>query len=251
MFNLKKVRRARKILNYLTDLLFKLFQINLGYKEKRREYNIEIFEYFYLPWRTDKEFNKLFETFSEFSLNPKSRFYTLFDFSKKYLKENSSFIEVGTWRGGMIGLLACKYNNSNIDFYACDTFSGVINSSEKDTFFSNSEYSDAKIIDIEKIEKLANKKINIVPGIFPQSMDNVNLKKPITFAHIDVDTYLSAKSSFEYIAKYSITGAVIVLDDYGGWFTDGVTLFGKEIMEDKDYFAVPNHLGQLIILKLK
>ena len=44
-------------------------------------------------------------------------------------------------------------------------------------------------------------------------------------------------------------GALIVLDDYGGWFTDGVTKFGNEIMNSESFFAVPNHLGQLLIFK--
>ena len=58
MFNLKKVKKQEKT-EYLTSLLFKVFQLNLRYKEKRKDYGIEIYEYFYLPWRTDKEFNKI------------------------------------------------------------------------------------------------------------------------------------------------------------------------------------------------
>jgi len=57
MFNLKKVIKARKKLDLITSFLFKLFQFNLRYKEKRKDYGIEIFEYFYLPWKTDDEFN--------------------------------------------------------------------------------------------------------------------------------------------------------------------------------------------------
>ena len=49
MFNLKKVKKARKILKIATDLLFKIFQLILRYKETRKDYGIEIFEYFYLP----------------------------------------------------------------------------------------------------------------------------------------------------------------------------------------------------------
>ena len=81
-------------------------------------------------------------------------------------------------------------------------------------------------------------------------MKNIKIMKPISFAHIDVDTYISAKESFYFIASKSKKGAVIVLDDYGGWFTDGATKFGNELKKDKDYFVVPNHLGQLIIYKL-
>jgi len=72
----------------------------------------------------------------------------------------------------------------------------------------------------------------------------------ISVAHIDVDTYLSAKESFEYISERLISGGVVILDDYGGWFTDGVTKFGNELKEDKNYFVIPNHLGQLIIFKI-
>ena len=59
VFNLKKVSKDRKRLDLITKLLFLLFQVRLRYKEKRKDYGIEIFEYFYLPWRTDEDFNKI------------------------------------------------------------------------------------------------------------------------------------------------------------------------------------------------
>ena len=98
------------------------------------------------------------------------------------------------------------------------------------------------------MEELAKHKINIVEGIFPESMTN-EIQNPISFAHIDVDTYFSAKESFEYISKRLIKGGVVVLDDYGGWFTDGVTRYGNELKNNTNYFVVPNHIGQLIIFK--
>ena len=136
-----------------------------------------------------------------------------------------------------------------VDYFLCDTFSGVKNSSGKDSFFKNNEYDDATVEDVKKIEKISGQQFNIVEGIFPNSFSNVNIKKPISFAHIDVDTYISAKESFEFISSNSNSGALIILDDYGGWFTDGVTSFGNEIMKNKEFFAVPNHLGQLLIFK--
>ena len=83
MFNLKKVVK-RKRLEFLTSILFKFFQISLRYKESRKNYGIEIFEYFYLPWRTEfpKDFNKYFNIISDYTLNPKSRFFTLYKYSK-------------------------------------------------------------------------------------------------------------------------------------------------------------------------
>ena len=81
-------------------------------------------------------------------------------------------------------------------------------------------------------------------------MKDINLDKPISFAHIDVDTYISAKESLEYVSSHAIKGALIILDDFGGWFTDGVTKLGNELKSNKEYFVAPNHLGQLLIYKI-
>ena len=250
MFNLNKVNKARKRLEIITRVLFKLFQINLRYKEKRNDYGIEIFEYFYLPWRSDKTFIEAHSMFSEYTLNPKSRLYTIFDFAKNYLVEDTSFIEVGSWRGGVSGIVSYTNLEKNIDYFVCDTFQGVANSSDKDSFFKNNEYSDAEVDHLKEVENIAGTKFNIIKGIFPDSMKNVLIEKPISFAHIDVDTYISAKESLEYIMQNSTKNALVVLDDYGGWFTDGVTKLGNELKNDKRYFVVPNHLGQLLIFKI-
>jgi O-methyltransferase len=250
MFKLQKVKKARKRLQIITNFLFKLFQLNLRYKENRSDYGIEIFEYFYLPWRSDTKFNNFYEIINDYTLNPKSRLYTLYDFSKRYINDNTTFIEVGCWNGGASALVALANTNKKADFILCDTFTGVTNISEKDSFFKGDEYSDASIDNIKNLEIKTNMKFEIVSGNFPGSMKNIKIKKPISFAHIDVDTYISAKESFYFIASRSKKGAVIVLDDYGGWFTDGATKFGNELKKDKDYFVVPNHLGQLIIYKL-
>ena len=250
MFNLKKVKKARKRLAYISSFLFKLFQINLRYKENRKDYGIEIFEYFYLPWKTDEEFNLNYDLISNHTLNPKSRLFTLYDMSKRYLAPDTSFIEVGCWKGGSTGLVVLSNKSKNIDYYACDTFSGVVNTSDKDSFFKGKEYDDTSIKNINEVENIVGHKIYTIQGIFPNSMNKVKLKKPISFAHIDVDTYVSAKESLEFISTNAIQGALIILDDFGGWFTDGVTKFGNELKSDKRYFVAPNHLGQLLIYKI-
>ena len=137
-----------------------------------------------------------------------------------------------------------------MEYYLCDTFEGVVKSSKKDTFFKDKEYSDASIEDVKSATSLINSKVNLVSGTFPESFKNINLKHPISFAHIDVDTYNSAKDSIDFILNNSVKGAVIVLDDYGGWFTDGVTKLGNELIENQQLFAVPNHIGQLILFKI-
>ena len=122
MFNLKKVISARKKLDFVTSFLFKLFQINIRYKEKRKDYGIEIFEYFYLPWKSDEKFINNYELIKNFTLNPKSRLFTIHDMSEKYLIEDSSFIEVGSWKGGASGIVALNNKDKDVDYFVCDTF---------------------------------------------------------------------------------------------------------------------------------
>lgn len=250
MFELKKVQKGRKRLKLITSIIFKIMQLRFKYREKRDDYGIEIFEYFYLPWRSDKEFNDLYQKFHEYTLNPESRVYNVYKLSQKYLKADTSFIEVGTWKGGVSAIVAHANSKKNVEYYLCDTFEGVVKSSKKDTFFKDKEYSDASIEDVKSATSLINSKVNLVSGTFPESFKNINLKHPISFAHIDVDTYNSAKDSIDFILNNSVKGAVIVLDDYGGWFTDGVTKLGNELIENQQLFAVPNHIGQLILFKI-
>ena len=250
MFNLKKVIKARKRLDVLTNALFTLFQLSLRYKETRKDYGIEIFEYFYLPWKSETIFNNYYKVVFEYTLNPKSRLYSIYDLSLKYLEEGSIFVEVGTWRGGVSGLISLANSQKDLTIYCCDTFTGVKNSSDKDSFFIDNEYSDASINDIKELENKVNHEFEIIKGVFPNSFDKVTLEAPISMAHIDVDTYLSAKESFDFLFANLKKGGVIILDDYGGWFTDGITKFGQELKSRSDMFAVPNHIGQLIIFKL-
>lgn len=250
MFDLKKVKKARKRLHFITSFLFKLFQLNLRYKEKRKDYGIEIFEYFYLPWRSDEKFKNHYELIKEHTLNPKSRLFTIYDMSKRYLIHETTFVEVGCWKGGVSGLVALENKNKDIDYFICDTFEGVVNVTKDDTFFKGQEYNSANIDDVNEVAKISNRKFNIIQGVFPNSMKKQALKRPISFAHIDVDTYISAKESFDFIFSNSINGALIILDDYGGWFTDGVTKFGNELKNNNHCIAIPNHLGQLLIYKI-
>ena len=40
-----------------------------------------------------------YDLISNYTLNPKSRLFTIYDMSKRYLMQDTSFVEVGCWRG--------------------------------------------------------------------------------------------------------------------------------------------------------
>ena len=59
---------------------------------------LNIFTY---PGKRIKEFINYYRQIENYTLNPKSRLFTIYDFSKKYLKHETTFIEVGCWKGGI------------------------------------------------------------------------------------------------------------------------------------------------------
>ena len=87
---------------------------------------------------------------------------------------------------------------------------------------------------------LYNRAINVPKSLWPET----KLFVP------SIGSITHKKSESEFIFSNSIKGALIILDDYGGWFTDGVTEFGNELKNNEECFVVPNHLGQLLIYKI-
>ena len=252
MFELKKVQKGRKRLKLITSIIFKIMQLRFKYREKREDYGIEIFEYFYLPWRSDKEFNDLYQKFHEYTLNPESRVYNVYKLSQKYLKADTSFIEVGTWKGGVSAIVAHANSKKNVEYYLCDTFEGVVKSSKKDTFFKDKEYSDASIEDVKSATSLINNsKVNLVSGTFPESFKNINLKHPISFAHIDVDTYKSAKDILEFLWEKMTKSGIIIFDDYGFHQTNGIRECLDEFVSLKnDCYSHYLTTGQFLLIKV-
>ena len=250
-FKLKKIKRNRKILQVIEKFLFFCFQIGNSHREKRSDYGITLFEYFHKPWLSDEFFLDSVKKVENYTLNPISRLYQVWIHSKQFIREDTAFVEIGSWKGGVSALVSLNLTNSNIknvDIYCFDTFDGVVMASDKDSFFSGSEYSDATVEDVESVFKLTDSNPTIITGTFPESAEKTGFDKKISFVHIDVDTYESAKRSIMYIKKYLSDNSAILLDDYGGWFTDGITLLGSELLEEENTIFVPLNTGQGLIL---
>ena len=103
-----------------------------------------MFEYFHKPWLSDELFLDSVKKIENYTLNPVSRLYQVWIHSKQFIREDTSFVEIGSWKGGVSALVSLNLTNSNIknvDIYCFDTFDGVVMASDKDSFFSGSEYS--------------------------------------------------------------------------------------------------------------
>ena len=98
----------------------------------------------------------------------------------------------------------------------CDTFCGVVKSSNKDTIYKNGEHSDTSLELVQnKIDKFNFKNIKVLKGIFPEETSKFIKSKTIKFIHIDVDVYNSAKDIVNWVWPKLVKNGIIVFDDYG------------------------------------
>lgn len=132
------------------------------------------------------------------------------------------FIEVGVYKGGTASHLTELAIKQKRKIYLYDTFEGMPFHDKVDLHkvgdFADTDYNSVK---------LSLPYANVIKGIFPQSA----IEMPaIAFAHLDVDQYLSYKSSISYIKNKIVKGGIIWIDDYS---MKGCRLAVQEEFEEK------------------
>jgi hypothetical protein len=208
----------------------------------------------YAPWLANEEFNKTFDIIRDYSLVDKYRCYELWSLIKQVSKlQTGALIEIGVWRGGTGALIAKQAAENGIKemVYLCDTFSGVVKASEKDTIYLGGEHSDTSIEKVEEIvSKLLLDNTCVLPGIFPEESSHLIEDKVFRFCHIDVDVYQSAKDIMDWIWPKLVIGGVIVFDDYGFVTCSGITHLVNEMTDQKDCLFIHNLNGHAVLIKI-
>ena len=209
----------------------------------------------YSPWLADNDFLKIYNEVKSHTLVDIFRCFELWELTNHIhnLNKNASFIEIGVWRGGTAGIIGRKLSllNSNANFYLADTFVGVAKASEKDTFYNGGEHSDTSQEIVEKLLSDKYHKYKILKGIFPNDTSN-KIDDEVVFGlcHIDVDVYQSSRDIFDWIWNKLIKGGIVVFDDYGFHYCDGVTKFVNEQKDKSDRLVIHNLNGHAVIIKL-
>jgi len=247
----------RIIRNILPYFIVRIYQENQLKKIEDKLPKIDNFEvingkYTFTPWLTDLEFDNLYEKIKDYTLLGKIKSYTIWELVKETNFLKGAIIEVGVWRGGS-GVLIGKqagYNKNYTTLYFCDTFSGVVKTGEKDTFYTGGEHADTSKETVEKLfQEFEIKNIKILKGIFPDETYSMINDTEFRFCHIDVDVYKSTKDIFEWIWPKLVVDGIILIDDYGFYHCDGVTKFVNEKKMKPDRIVINNWAGQAIIIK--
>jgi O-methyltransferase len=209
----------------------------------------------YAPWNKDKHFLEIYAAIDGYSLIDKFRLYELWTLVEQSQKLSGGIIEVGAWRGGSAALLATKAKACGIlaPVYICDTFTGVVKASDKDTEYEGGEHSDTSRALVEDFlsQKMRLDNVKILQGIFPDDTGNLVENETFRLCHIDVDTYQSACDVSRWIWPRLVVGGMIVHDDYGFRGTPGITQHVNEQLSCPDRLVLYNLNGHAIIIKIR
>jgi O-methyltransferase len=204
----------------------------------------------YSPWNSDSEFRKVYDVIQAHTLVDVYRCFELWSLAKQAEFKPGVIVEVGVWRGGTGALLAAGSGDKS-KLYLCDTFSGVVKATTRDSVYTGGEHSDTseKIV-TDLLTQVGLSNFQILRGIFPDessaSIENIDIK----ICHIDVDVYQSAKDIFAWVWPKVIAGGVVVFDDYGFAACEGITELVNELASGlDDALFVYNINGHALLIK--
>jgi O-methyltransferase len=206
----------------------------------------------YKKFENDVEFMKAWRLAERRTLVDVLRCHELWSLVGQTKKlQSGCYLEIGVWRGGSGLVLAKALEHFEIDgkLYLADTFTGVVKAGEMDNKYRGGEHSDASEKTVSKLfSENGVTNYEILKGIFPEDTGR-HVEAPLRLVHVDVDVYQGAKDIVEWCAGRLVRGGVIVFDDYGFSYCEGVTKLCEEYEMDQGFFFVHNINGHCVLLK--
>jgi O-methyltransferase len=202
----------------------------------------------FAPWLNDAAFGKAYQAVSANTLVDKYRCFELWELAAQAKHLTGSLLDVGTWRGGSGCLIAARAPAKKV--YLCDTFSGVVKASDKDTTYRGGEYADTSEATVQAlVETMGLQNVGVRRGIFPDDFYREMEAERFCFVHIDVDVYLSAKDAMSFVWPRMPVGGIVVFDNFGFDSCDGIAKLIDIYRGDADKVIVHNLNGHAVLIK--
>jgi O-methyltransferase len=202
----------------------------------------------YSPWLDDEPFLALYQHVKDCTLVDIYRCYELYLLARQMRSVQGDIVEIGVWRGGTAALMAAAARDKPIHLF--DTFTGVAKADKNyDTLYSGGEHADTERNLVDRLFESMDLRCTVSVGIFPEDTGSA-LPASICLAHIDVDTYASARDAFLAIWPSVRVNGVVVFDDYGFFGCEGVAQVVNEINTNiNDALFVYNVNGHALMIK--
>jgi O-methyltransferase len=207
----------------------------------------------YAPWLGDPGFLAVEALVAGSTLVDRYRLYELWQLVEQVAKLGAGeFLELGVWRGGSGALVAKRARMLGVDapVWLCDTFQGVVKTSEADPSYDGGEHADADETDVRRLVKdMGLDGVEILRGIFPDATGVRIADRTFRFCHFDLDVYDSTRDAFAWVWPRLVPGGIAVFDDYGFESCAGVTRFVDEQRSQPGRTVLHNLNGHAVMIK--
>jgi O-methyltransferase len=207
----------------------------------------------YAPWASDPEFLRVYELIQQNTMVDKYRCHELWSLVSELSSVQGDILEVGVWRGGTGCLIAVRAQQLAPEkrVFLCDTFSGVVKAGADDTYYRGGEHADASGEVVQSLLARAEvTNVTILEGIFPDQTGDPLADRRLSFSHIDVDVYRSARDILDWVWPRMQVGGAVVFDDFGFLGCEGVTKLVQERTCRPDSLMIHNLNGHALLLKI-
>jgi len=155
-------------------------------------------------------------------------------------------VEIGSYKGG--GALHLSNSCPERKVIVCDSFKGFERLDPTlDRNFRADQFKDTRQEDVAKLFRDRGRNFQVIAGFFPQSCGGIPLG-PVSFVHLDADTYKSTIESLEFLAGSLMERSLIVLDDYFRK-AEGVNEAVRQFTAgNRSWIALPLFPGQGLML---
>jgi O-methyltransferase len=203
----------------------------------------------FLPW-LHEDFEKLYRRAAPYTLLSPERCYFLASFAVYATYLQGDFAECGVYRGGTALLLANILKRAERTLYLFDSFKGLPKiHQEKDRWFSEGEFAEVRVEEVEELLSDCQKVTAIRPGWIPETFAGLE-GRIYAFAHLDLDLYQSTLDSCRYFYPRLVPGGLLLFDEYGFAAAGGEKEAVDEFFADKPESPISLPTGQAIVLKL-
>jgi O-methyltransferase len=204
------------------------------------------------PWLLDEDFQRLQAAIAKNTLVDLYRRWELWHLIGQVRDIPGDVLEVGVWRGGTGALMGARLQLLGCDatLHLCDTFEGVVKTSDADSHYSGGEHSDTSVPLVESLLSatgVTNARIH--RGTFPDEAPAELSELQYRLVHIDVDVYESGRQIFEWAWPRLSAGGIVVFDDYGFSTTRGITRLCDELALRADAVLLQNLNGHAVMVK--
>jgi O-methyltransferase len=173
--------------------------------------------------------------------------YNLWMLARAAQRLPGALAEVGVYRGGTAMLLAEAKGDASLHLF--DTFDGMPDTDNKhDGVFSSGMFKDTSLESVK--QRLSPwKKVELHPGLFPDSAKDIDPNLQFKLTNIDVDIRSSTLSCLQYFYPRTVRGGFLVLHDYNDCGVPGVKAATDEFMRDKPELVIELWDTQALIVK--